>query len=401
MLVVKGWPKPYGEYKTNPEGERLPEDSFGPHSRRWLGGQTTYSEVLAKNGYTLGMCGKWHMGMDDQAQAGFTDWSTVPGGGGTYRNPEFVRNGQHIKTERFKTDFVGDCALEFLDKNQARPFFLLVPFYAPHTPYDYQPEEYRKWHQDSSFSCFPNAPMNPAQNTSLAPMHGKREPKLAYSALISGVDANVGRVIAKLEELKLRGDTLVIFTADQGWCAGHHGVWGKGNGTWPFNMYEESLRVPLIWNLPGRIRAGTTPTPLVSSYDFFPTILDYLGVKAPPDPARVGHSYARFLAGENPSWRNHLYFEYEYVRGTRTENLKYVERTKEWPSELYDVEADPGETRNLIADPAYNSRLQSLRKDMREFFGRAGSPPLEEWRTTAKQKLQTYEAVGAAAASPR
>ncbi len=377
----------------------LPEDSFGPSSKQWLAGQITYSEILARNGYTLGMCGKWHMGHDDQTQAGFSYWSTVPGGGGTYQDPEFVVNGQHVKRHGYKTDLVGDSALDFLDKvkSDSRPFFLLVPFYAPHTPYDFQPPEYRKPYDKSEFSCFPDVPMNPNQNTSLAKMHGKRAPKEAYSALISGVDANVGRILAKLDGLKLRGNTLVIFTADQGWCAGQQGVWGKGNGTWPFNMYEESLRVPLIWNLPSRIRPGQTPTPLVSSYDFFPTILEFLGVPSVPDPARAGHSYAPFLAGKNPRWTNRLYFEYEYVRGTRTENLKYIERTKEFPSELYDREADPGETKNRIADPAYRQQLQALRKDMNGFFQRAGAPPIEEWRSTTTQHLQTYQAVGASA----
>jgi len=373
----------------------LPEDSFGPKSRRWLEGHRTYTEVLAKDGYTLGMCGKWHMGRDDQPQAGFTYWSTVPGGGGTYRNPEFVQNGKRVRTDRFKTDYVGDSAIDFLDKHGNQPFFLLVPFYAPHTPYDYQPEEYRKWHEGSALTCFPDMPMNPAQNTGLARMHGKREPKVAYSSLITGADANIGRILAKLNALKVRDNTLVIFTADQGWCAGQHGVWGKGNGTWPFNMYEESLQVPMIWNLPNRIRAGSTLTPLVSSYDFFPTILDYLGIEAPHDPARVGHTYAPFLRGENPRWRNRLYFEYEYVRGTRTENLKYVERTKEWPSELYDIEADPGETKNLIADPTYTAQLQALRKDMHAFFDQAGAPPLEKWQSTTKQVLEEYQSVAA------
>src|SRR6185295_10936579 len=73
----------------------VPEDTFGPKTRRWLQGHTPYTEILARNGYTLGMCGKWHMGEDDKAQAGFTYWATVPGGGGTYRNPEFVKNGEH------------------------------------------------------------------------------------------------------------------------------------------------------------------------------------------------------------------------------------------------------------------------------------------------------------------
>lgn len=368
----------------------IPTDSFGARTRRWLEGHPAYSEVLARNGYTLGMCGKWHMGDDEHPQAGFTCWATVPGGGGPYKDPEFVKNGTRGLIPGYKTDIVGDCALEFLSQTKGNPFFLLVPFYAPHTPFNYQPDEYRKQYLESAFSCFPDTPPHPWMNPGTKSHHRNRESKLAYSALITGADHNVGRIIRKLEEMGVREDTLVIFTADQGWNAGHHGVWGKGNGTVPFNMYEESIRVPLIWNHPRRIHAGRVLPPMVSSYDFFPTILDYLGLSAPPDSKRVGRSYAAFLRGGNPRWQNRLYFEYAYVRAVRTENLKYVERTKEWPSELYDLEADPGETRNLLDDPGYREQQRTLHSELSRWFERAGAPPIEGWRATTKQELTVY-----------
>jgi choline-sulfatase len=366
----------------------IPEDSFGPTSRRWLEGHTPYAEILARNGYNLGMCGKWHMGHDDHAQAGFSYWASVPGGGGTYRDPEFVANGERKRITGFKTDAVGDFALEFLNQQKkGHPFYLLVPFYAPHTPYDYQPGEYRTWYTNSTFPCFPDAPMSPWQNPGLAKMFGKREPKLAYSALITGADHNAGRILNRLEELGLRDDTLVVFTADQGWNAGHHGVWGKGNGTIPFNMYEESLRVPMIWSHPGRIPSGKVLDPLISSYDYFPTILEYLGLSAPPDSRRVGRSYAGFLRGNPPAWRDRLYFEYAYVRGVRTTNLKYIERAEGWPTELFDLEADPGETRSVAAEPEYRRQRDAFHTELTRYFADHGAPPIEEWRSTTRQKL--------------
>lgn len=367
-----------------------PIDSFGPRSHRWLAGQPTYSEALAAHGYQLGMSGKWHMGEDAQAQAGFTWWNTVPGGGGTYKNPTFVKNGKLFKTLGYKTDFVTAGAIDFLDQVGDGPFFLYAPFYAPHTPYNFQPSGYQKPYRNCAFSCFPDLPMNPWQNPSLKGLFHNRHAKLAYSSLITGVDYSIGLILKRLEDLGLRDNTLVIFTADQGWNAGHHGVWGKGNGTIPFNMYEQSLQVPLLWNFPGRIAAGKTLNPMVSSYDFMPTILDYLGVPIPDDPERVGRSYAPFLRGEHPEWRNRLYFEYCYVRGIRTENLKLIVRTKKWPSELYDLEADPNEKRNLIDDPSYASERKSLRADLDNFFRRAGAPPLDKWRTTTTQHLTVY-----------
>jgi choline-sulfatase len=374
----------------------VPEDSAGPAAKRWLDGHTTYTEILARNGYTLGLSGKWHMGEDERAQRGFTYWATVPGGGGTYRDPEFVRNGEKVKVKRFKTDAVGDFALEFLEQSKDKPFYLLVPFYAPHTPYDYQPEEYRKPYADAKFTCYPTAPgIHPNQNRGLRQHHGNRASMLAYSALVTAADANVGRVVKRLEELGLRENTLVIFTADQGWSAGHHGVWGKGNGTVPFNLYDGGLRVPLIWNHPGKIPKGfVRGREMVSAYDYFPTILDYLGVAAARDGQRVGRSYADLVRRKDPpvrDWRNRLYFEYASVRGIRTENLKYVERAEPFGSELYDLEADPGEGRNLIGDAAYRVQREALAKEMRGFFAKQGAPPLADWKSTTRQKLFDYQ----------
>jgi len=369
-----------------------PVDSFAERSQRWLQGHPTYTEILAKNGYTLGMTGKWHMGDDHITQAGFSYWATIPGGGGPYQDCEFVVNGKKVQTKGFKTDRVTDFALEFLDRERGKenPFYLLVPYYAPHTPYDYQPEEYRAPYNSASFSCFSDAERHPWSNRSLRTHYRNPKSKHAYSALIRGVDANVGRILKRLEEMGQRENTLVVFTADQGWNAGQHGFWGKGNGTWPFNMYEESIRVPLIWNHPGKIKPGVTDR-MVSSYDYFPTILDYLRVKAPADSRRVGRNYAPALRSENPRWQNRLYFEYSFVRALRTENAKLIQRTREWPGELYDLEADAGETKNLWDNPAHQKQKAALQADLEKFFTLAGAPPLEQWRSTTRQELSVYQ----------
>jgi arylsulfatase A-like enzyme len=372
----------------------IPADSFGAEARPFLDGHQTYSEILAANGYTLGLAGKWHMGQDDRAQRGFSFWHTVPGGGGTFRDPEFVTNGERRKLQGFKTDLVTDGALQFLDTVRDKPFYLLMPFYAPHTPYDFQPDPDRAPYNGSKFTCFPDDERHPWQNTGLAQHHRNPKSKHAYSALISAVDRNVGRVLRKLEEMGVRGNTLVIFTADQGWNAGQHGMWGKGNGTIPYNMYEESIRVPLIWNHPERVKSGVVRE-MVSSYDYFPTLLEYLGLPAPkPRQPLPGRSYAGLLDGRRVRWNNRLYFEYGYTRAVRTDNLKYVERIREWPSELYDLEADPGEKRNLLDAPGYAKQLATLRADLSGFFARHGAPPLEQWRSTTQQRLTEYRRAG-------
>jgi arylsulfatase A-like enzyme len=369
-----------------------PADAFGPKSRRWLEGKSPYSDHLRAAGYTLGMTGKWHMGLDDTAQAGFSYWATVPGGGGTFRNASFVRNGETIKTEGFKEDRIGDFALEFLgqQKNRRDPFFLLMPFYAPHTPYDFQPEAARRPYENARFNCYPLNPVHPNQNPGLARHHGNRESMLSYSALITAMDLNVGRVLETLDKMGAREDTTVVFTADQGWNAGHHGVWGKGNGTWPFNLYEEAVGVPMVWSHPGRIPQGERIGPLISHYDLYPTLLDWTGVKAPADSRRPGQSYVPFLRGEEPAWRDAIFFEYSYVRGVRAGRWKLTLRAGGFPGELYDLLYDPEERKNLFADAAHAEIRARLEKQIEEFFRAHGAPPLERWRETTKQDLPKY-----------
>ncbi len=369
-----------------------PADTFGPRSRRWLDGHPTFTEILAKSGYTLGMCGKWHMGHDDQPQAGFSYWATIPGGGGTYRDPEIVRNGARVKTQGYKTDVVTDCALEFLDQSRGKPFFLYLPHYAPHTPYDHQPEEHRElYYRNGGGACFPDEEPHPWANRDLRQHMGNTQSRIAYAALVTGLDASLARVEKKLEELGVRENTLIVFTADQGWNAGHHGFWGKGNGTWPFNMYEESIRVPMIWNHPARLRGGRTERALVASYDFFPTILDYLGIAAPPDARRPGRSYAGFLAGDPPKWRERwLFFEYCFVRAIRTDRWKFIERGGGFPSEFFDLDRDPGESQDLFHSNSHRGRREELRADLGKFFDRIGAPPIDQWLSTTKQELTRY-----------
>lgn len=367
-----------------------PEDSFGADTRRWLSGHTTYARLLAESGYRSGMVGKWHMGDDEKAQEGFQYWATVPGGGGPFKDVEFVKNGRKVRVPGFKEDFIGDCALEFLSQTSTQPFFLLVPFYAPHTPYTYQPDQDRAPYKNSSFGCFPRTPRHPWQTQTNKQYHLEQEAMRSYSALITAADRNVGRVLQFLDDKKLRQNTSVVFTADQGWNAGHHGVWGKGNGTWPFNMYEESIRVPMIWNHPGRIQPGTAD-PMISSYDFFPTVLDWCGVAAPSDSKRPGRSYASSLRSQREKEkRDRLYFEYSFVRSVRTGNSKLIERTPEWPSEFFDLKADPGELTNKLDDPSKSREIAALREDLHTWFTKIGVPPLSDWRGTTKQNLTKY-----------
>ena len=192
----------------------LPDDSYDPRSTRFLRGYRTFADILKANGYTCGLAGKWRLGRDEQARAGFDYWRAAPRGGGPYKDTEFFVNGKSVKNTGYKTDFVGDGAVDFIGKNHARPFCLVVPFFAPHSPYDYQPEKYRRHYADAEFSCFPRpAARRPQRRGRFERRRGNRETYAAYSALVTGVDANVGRIIDKLDELGIRENTVVVFSA--------------------------------------------------------------------------------------------------------------------------------------------------------------------------------------------
>jgi arylsulfatase A-like enzyme len=206
-----------------------------------------------------------------------------------------------------------------------------------------------------------------------------------YYAYCEQLDHFAGMVLDALEETGQAGETLAVLGCDHGDMAGAHRMFIKG-----WMPYEETHRIPMAARWPGVIPAGKCVSAPVAQCDLFPTILDYLGIPAPPDPRRAGRSYAAFLRGQSPRWQNRLYFDYAMTRAIRTENLKFVDRTREWPSEMFDLEADPGETKNVIDDPRHRRQLETLRADLDRFFERSGAPPIDDWRKNLRQKFDDY-----------
>jgi arylsulfatase A-like enzyme len=367
------------------------DENVGGQAVRFLDGQTAFTQLLARAGYQVGLTGKWHMGDSRTPQQGFRFWFAMPTGGTpkTYQDAEMIWKGEQKVWPGYITEVITDKALEFIEQSRRDPFFCFVSYNAPHTPYAGTPEKYLALYRDSLLKTFPDEPLNPL-NTGLGRAnHGKRASMIHYYGMISAVDANVGRIVRKLEELGLRENTLIVFAGDQGFMCGHHGLWGKGNASWPFNMYEQSILMPMIWNHPGRIPSGRVVDAMVSTYDFGATVLDYAGV-----PGEEGNSYAPLLEGKRKTWRNVVYGEYQYTRMIRTERWKYVRRTEGFPSELYDLHADPGERQNLVNEPGEAKRVRELGSDLDRWFAGRGCAAPDAWKST-RQVLPTYKAQGA------
>jgi arylsulfatase A-like enzyme len=208
---------------------------------------------------------------------------------------------------------------------------------------------------------------------------GHRESLKGYFAAITALDLNVGRILEKLEQLGLRENTLVVFSSDNGYSCGHHGFWHKGNGTFPLNMYENSVKVPFIMSQPGRIPQGQNAGAMVSQYDFMPTLLDYLGMEVPDDSMSPGRTFVPALLGETNDAQDEvvIFDEYGPVRMIRTQEWKYVHRYPYGPHELYDLVNDPGERKNLVDDKSKNSLVGEMRQQLASWFSRYVLPELD------------------------
>ncbi|MCZ6515467.1 MAG: sulfatase-like hydrolase/transferase, partial [Acidobacteria bacterium] len=258
--------------------EWIREENTGPGARQLIRKETTLSEILAQRGYAVGISGKWHLGDSLHPQTGFTVWSVMPRGADRSNNARMIRNGKIEEVPGYITEVITDRALEFLKENRKKPFFLWVNYSAPHGPWSGHPERIVNSYRSSPFRSIPREGVHPWAIRGTSRHIGNRESLAQYFAAVTGIDEGVGRIMAALKQHGLTQRTLVIFASDHGFMVGHKGLWGKGNATQPKNLYDHSLRIPLIFHQPGRIPQAQEIDLHVSTYDFFPTVLDYLGV---------------------------------------------------------------------------------------------------------------------------
>jgi len=362
-----------------------PKADMGPNAKSFLDDEICYTDVLAKHGWTCGLSGKWHLGNSILPQHGFSHWFAHPHGAGKYNDQEMIRNGVKEVALGYVTHAITDDALAFINAHAKDddPFYLSVNYTAPHAPWAGHPPDIVDSYDDCPFeSCPqeerhpwaivpPNAdPTKPDPTTfGLSDNLGNRESLKGYFASVTAMDLDVGRILDKLEDLGLRDNTLVVFASDNGYSCGHHGFWGKGNGTYPVNMYENSIKVPFVASHPDVIPKGIVQSAMVSSHDFMPTLLEYVNLPM-PDTHISGQSFLNALKDERAEGRNEIviYDEYGYCRMIRTKDWKYVHRYPDGPNELYDLVNDADERKTLVDDPTQAQRIKDLRDQMEAWF---------------------------------
>jgi uncharacterized sulfatase len=332
----------------------------------------TWPKALHQHGYRTALIGKWHLGTQPRfhpAKNGFDHFFGFLGGGNLPMDPVLEKDG---KTRTFRgplPDLLTDDALQFLAENKAQPFALLLHFRAPHLPYGPVPTVDSKPFKELD-PAIPNA-------VGIVPEQVKNWTR-DYYASIHSVDRNLGRLLAKLDELGLSKKTIVLFTSDHGYNIGHHTIHTKGNGYWIAggvagpkrpNLWDTSIRVPLLIRWPGVVKPGTEVAEMVTFLDLAPSILGMLDLTPPREAKWQGLNFTPLLRGRKIAWRDALYGQYDlhnsglaYLRMIRTRQWKLVRHHHaKFMDELYNLADDPGETRNLYGSAthaAVRGRLQ-------------------------------------------
>lgn len=313
---------------------------------------TTIAQVLKSAGYTTGIFGKWHLG--DEApyqpnQRGFDEvyihgaggiGQTYPGScgdapGNTYFDPALLHNGKFEKTKGYCTDLFFAQARRWIDQQRTgkEPFLVYLTPNCPHAPY-VCPEKYIK----------------PYEGKGLKPQ------EMAYYGMISNIDENVGKLLEQLKAWDLERKTLVIFMTDNGHPM--PGLYNAGMRSTKGSPYQGGTRVPSFWRWPGTLPAGVDVDRLAAHIDIFPTLAELAGAKVPDRISLDGRSLVPLLKDAKADWPERFVFFHvgrwakgeaeksKYARcAVRNSRFRLVNNT-----ELYDIKADPAETKNVLAE---------------------------------------------------
>ena len=364
----------------------------------------TMSQLFRQNGHRAGRVSKiYHMGIPPEILAGTADHDDSPSWDETVNIKALEQNAPGVRTEWSPKDtgsqtFTGveastgdlehadgmaaEAAIDFLKRNQDKPFFLGCGFVRPHVPLVAPSKYFDIYDRDAMIA--PSVPEGDLDDVPQVIRNYKAisrygvTPELhkglleAYYASISYMDAQVGRVLDTLNELGLRENTIVIFSSDHGYLLGHHNKFQKQH------LFEEATRVPFILSVPWLSDShGKATSQITELIDLYPTVADLAGLTPPND--LQGQSFVALL--ENPSatsWNKDLAFTISRSGGESIRTHEW--RLTQWGfgtkgRELFDRKNDPGEFTNLAKDPKYADQLAKLKKRLEAKRIEAGYDP--------------------------
>jgi arylsulfatase A-like enzyme len=346
----------------------------------------TLPQILAEQGYTCGLVGKWHLGNNMHPQEGFSYWITMPHGGtSTFYDAQVIEDGK-VRTEpRYLTELWTEHGTKFIEQNKDHPFFLFLSYNGPYglgsSLNKSARNRHAEYYADKELRSFPRESVHPWLHNNKQFINNVH-PMRRYACEVSAIDDGVGQIMRTLKRLGLDDETLLILTADQGWAGGQNGLWGMGDHTRPLHAFDSTMRIPLILRHPGTIPSDRQSDFMVSNYDLLPTVLSYLGLasEVPNDPRPPGRDYSAALKGKTLLWDDVIFYEFENVRAIRTAEWKYIERYADGPHELYDLKNDPNERFNLYGQLKQADIQKKLRVRLYGFFNRHADPKYDLWR---------------------
>lgn len=368
----------------------------------------TFPLLLQQSGYETAFIGKWHMGNDDSRRPGFDRWVSFKGQG-SYLNPELNEDGRDVNPGRYITDLLTGYAVEFIKRRHDKPYLVYLAHKAIHPEVMQHDdgsvdlaeaerfipaERHRNLFIGEKIPRRPSAMRPPTGKPALQRKIGDLPPLGANTATpdaavlgrlrsLIAVEEGVGEILSALRETGQLDNTVIVFTSDNGYFYGEHGLSVERR-----LAYEESIRMPLLVRYPNAVKAGTVRDEFALNIDLAPTLLELAGVSTPT--RMEGSSLVPLLKGEKTEWRKSFLIEYYSDRvfprvrqmgykAIRNERWKYIHYYElEGMDELYDLKADPYEMRNIINQPRSVKVVEQMKRELERLLKVTG-------QTTANQ----------------
>jgi N-acetylglucosamine-6-sulfatase len=365
----------------------------------------TFPFLLRQAGYTTAFIGKWHMGNDDRPRPGFDRWVSFKGQG-SYIDPEINEDGKDMKPGGYITDLLSGYAVEFIKRRHDKPFLVYLAHKAIHPEVMQHgdgsvnladserfipAERHKNLYAGKAIPRRPSYGRAPQGKPALQRRIGNLPPLGAATATrdeailgrqrsLMAVEEGVGDILKALEETAQLDNTVIVFTSDNGYFYGEHGLSVERR-----LAYEESIRMPLLVRYPKAIKAGTLRDEFALNIDLAPTLLELAGATVPT--TMQGRSLVPLLAGKRPAWRKSFLLEYysdkvfprvlqmgyKAVRNGRWKYIHYFEL--EGMDELYNLKTDPYEMKNLIHQPGASKALYEIKQEMERLLKATSAPP--------------------------
>lgn len=339
------------EFLTGRYHTRMGVHSTSTGGERFNADEQTIAEVFRDAGYATAAYGKWHSGMQypyHPNARGFEDYyGFCSGHWGNYFSPMLEHNGRIVQGDGFLVDDLTSRAIEFIDQQREKPFFIYLPLNTPHSPMQV-PDPF--WNRFESKEIVPDPAPENAKKQNL--IHTR-----AALAMCENIDANVGRLIKHLEESDLAENTIVVYFCDNGpnGARFNGGLRGRKGST-----HEGGLRSPCLIRYPKDIEGGTRVKHVAGAIDLLPTLADFAQINYQPRKTLDGISIAPLLRGESTEWSDRKLFSAWNKKATvRTDRYR-----KQAGGGLFDIQKDPGERNDLSKQlPKIAESLESSLQD--------------------------------------